>query len=276
MKKLLWIGGVLVAVVVAFPYAKQYAAVHLQSLMRGAVADALREPGQELVHAVVQQTLRDHDRNITEQMRHKAVQEAADFAFAKMPQTPAFPTKFALLSHSVESVPPDLKDKLYCEFGVYMGATINHIASRTVQTIHGFDSFEGLPENWRTGFPKGTFDMKGLPVVAANVKLYKGWFNESLPVWAQEHPGPIAFLHMDADLYSSTKTVFDLLGDRIVPGTVIQFDEYFAYPGWQEGEYKAFHEMVQARQLEFEYLGYCFHDQQVAVRITKVGASAQP
>ena len=79
-------------------------------------------------------------------------------------------------------------------------------------------------------------------------------------------------MHMDADLYSSTKTVFDILGDRVVPGTVIVFDEFFNYPGWREGEYKAFQEFVATRRLEFTYIGYCRYDEQVAVKILKVGA----
>lgn len=47
-------------------------------------------------------------------------------------------------------------------------------------------------------------------------------------------PEPLAFGHCDADLYSSTKDVFDALGDRIVTGTILQFDEFFNYPGWRE------------------------------------------
>jgi hypothetical protein len=196
--------------------------------------------------------------------------QTAAFVLEQMPKTPAFPDKFALLEHSLKSVDANLNG-LYCEFGVYMGETINFIASKTTHTIHGFDSFEGLPETWRTGFEKGAFQMNGLPKVRENVELFKGWFDKSLPEWAAAHAGPVAFIHMDADLYSSTKTVLDILADRIVPGTVIQFDEYFNYPGWQSGEYKAFEEFVNARQVEFEYLGYCDKHEQVAVRILAVG-----
>lgn len=280
MKKLLWAAGILVVLTAVgawgFPLAKDYARDRLRILVYYAVMDALQQQERNDVQAAVQEALRAHDRNISDQMILQAAQETATFVQTQMPQTPAFLDKFAMFDHGLESIAPELKDKLYCEFGVYMGRTINHIASKTEQTIHGFDSFEGLPENWRTGFPKGTFDMTGLPAVRPNVKLYKGWFNESVPVWAKEHPGPIAFLHLDADLYSSTKTVFDLLGDRIQPGTVLQFDEYFGYPGWQQGEFKAFQEFVQARQIEFEYLGYCPQGQQVSLRITKVGASSSP
>ena len=155
----------------------------------------------------------------------------------------------------------------FCEFGVASGTTINYIASKTDRTVHGFDSFEGLPENWRNDFEKGYFKRTGLPQVRSNVQLYKGWFDKTLPIWSKEHPGPVAFLHLDADLYSSTKTVFDSIGHQIVPGTVIQFDEYFNYPNWQQGEYKAFQEFVAKRGVEFEYIGFCIDFQQVAVKI---------
>ena len=210
-------------------------------------------------------------RNITSACREIVLQEAAQYVLANMTKTSSFPDKFALLEHSVKSVPPELKG-LYCEFGVYKGETVNFIASRTTHEVHGFDSFEGLPEVWREGFEKGTFALTNLPEVARNVTLHKGWFNESLPVWKQKYSGPVAFMHMDADLYSSTKCVFDLLADRVVPGTVIQFDEFFNYPGWKDGEYKAFTEFVRERNIRFEYIGYNPNHEQVAVRVLEVGA----
>lgn len=211
------------------------------------------------------------------QMQWAACQETAAFVAQNMMKTQAFPNRFSLLSHSLKAIDPKLqKEGLHCEFGVGAGSSVNFIASQTSATIHGFDSWEGLPEDWRTGFEKGTFAMDGLPKVRPNVKLHKGWFNESLPVWAKEHPGPIAFIHFDADLYSSTKTVFDIIGDRIVPGTILQFDEYFNYPGWQDGEFKAFKEFVEARNVKFEYIGYTNKDEQAAVRILSIGAASTP
>jgi hypothetical protein len=209
--------------------------------------------------------------DIRYQMNRIACEQTALFVIEHMPKVPAFQDKFALFDHSLASIDPKL-DGLYCEFGVASGTTINYIALKCHKTIHGFDSFEGLPETWRTGLPKGHFAISRLPDVRANVKLHKGWFNETLPVWAKANPGPIAFMHLDADLYSSTKTVFDILGDQIVAGTVLQFDEYFNYPGWQDGEYKAFKEFVQARHVKFEYLGYNDQREQVSVRILSIGS----
>jgi hypothetical protein len=145
----------------------------------------------------------------------------------------------------------------YLEFGVYKGGTIRFIADRvgSSQRVHGFDSFTGLEEDW-SGDPS-RFDARGrLPKVPSHVTLHKGLFADTLPGWLEKNPGPAAFLHIDCDLYRPAKTVLDLLQDRIVPGTVIVFDEYFNYPNWQEHEYRAFRELVEQRQIQYQYLAY--------------------
>jgi hypothetical protein len=162
----------------------------------------------------------------------------------------------------------------YLEFGVFSGGTIRHIAKRLPPgaTIHGFDSFEGLPEAW-AGFNLGrrAFSVAGrLPRVPANVVLHKGWFNATIPSWCGAVAGPIAFLHIDCDLYSSTVDIFNGLGERLQPGTVILFDEYFNYPGWERHEFKAWQEFVAARGIAYDYLGYA--RQQVLVRIRAIEA----
>jgi hypothetical protein len=223
-----------------------------------------------LTGRAISQQAQENSRDISKECQRQAVQDTARFVNTHMVKARSFPNKFQLLDYSLASVPAELKG-LYCEFGVYKGETVNHIASRTSSLVHGFDSFEGLPEDWRDGFEKGTFQMNGLPKVRDNVCLVKGWFNESLPGWSKSNPGPLAFAHMDADLYSSTKCVLDLLADRIVPGTVLQFDEYFNYPGWQEGEYKAFMEFAAEHHVQFKYLGYTVNHEQVAVQIVSIG-----
>jgi len=162
---------------------------------------------------------------------------------------------------------PLTNDKLICEFGVYSGYTINHIASLTEQTVYGFDSFEGLPERWRDGFGKGHFKVTALPKVLPNVVLIKGWFDETLPEFIKDHDESMAFLHVDCDLYSSARTIFEVLELRIRPGGVIVFDEYFNYPGWEEGEFKAFHEFLKRTGLGYEYISYNRLGEQVAVKI---------
>jgi len=155
-----------------------------------------------------------------------------------------------------------------CEFGVFTGDSINRIARLLPDaTVWGFDSFEGLPEDWRDRFPQGTYAVKKMSRMRRNVRLIKGFYDETLDPFLREHPGKARFLHIDCDLYSSTRTVLDAFAGRIQPGTVVVFDEYFNYPGWQEGEYRAFAEFVEKTGVGFEYLGYCRYGEQAAVRI---------
>jgi hypothetical protein len=69
-----------------------------------------------------------------------------DFITEIMPDALAFDTPRELMHHALSRV---TVDGLYAEFGVNNGGTIAYIArQKPAQTIHGFDSFEGLPEDW--------------------------------------------------------------------------------------------------------------------------------
>jgi Macrocin-O-methyltransferase (TylF) len=200
--------------------------------------------------------------------RHKAAVEAAAIVDQFMPMAVGYSDRQSLLRAAIAQIKVE---GLCCEFGVYQGESINFIASLRSGEVHGFDSFEGLPEDWRTGHEKGTFALAGLPQVRTNVRLHRGRFESTIAPFKQEYSEPIAFLHLDADLYSSTRTVLDLLGDRIVAGTVLQFDEFFNYPGWQAGEYKAFTEFCATHNAEVRYLGYVRCGSQVAMKIVSIG-----
>jgi hypothetical protein len=158
---------------------------------------------------------------------------------------------------------------MFLEFGVATGRTINHVARvHPGYTIHGFDSFEGLPEDWTSRMPKGFFKRSALPPVRDNVELYVGWFNETLPGWKAKYGNaPIQFLHIDSDLYSSAVTILETLKDNIVSGTVIAFDEYINYPGWELDEFKAWQEHVTKYNVKYEYIGRVSKHQKVAVRV---------
>lgn len=175
---------------------------------------------------------------------------------------------YEVLSHAVERVGVD---GLYLEFGVRSGSTINHIARRRPRrTIHGFDSFEGLPEAW-TGYTlgAGAFAGEGIPAVAPNVELVEGWFDETLPPFMAEHAGPVAFVHVDSDIYSSARTILEHTGPRLRPGSVIVFNEYFNYPNWKRHEFRAWQEYCDATGTTYEYL--CWGLYEVAVRVVDPG-----
>jgi len=148
--------------------------------------------------------------------------------------------------HLVESAKQIRIPGHWCEFGVRQGRSLKWLIDQYPgQVIHAFDSWEGLPEEWNHG--TGTVvDMScDPPVVPEHIQLHKGWFRDTLPVWKLANKGPIAFLHMDADIYSSTKEVLMSLNDQIVPETIITFDEFcnFRLSGkmskWQDHEFLA-------------------------------------
>lgn len=156
---------------------------------------------------------------------------------------------------------------LVLEFGVRFGTSIRQIANFVDQKVHGFDSFEGLPEAWHHE-PKGSYTTKGtIPTVQKNVTLHIGLFDDTLPAFKDNFSSPIRFMNIDCDLYSSTKTVLDQLSDQIVPGTVIVFDEYIGNEQWREDEFKAFQEAVKDYGWSYKYLGFSFMSKQAVVQI---------
>ena len=130
-----------------------------------------------------------------------------------------------MLRHALSLAPTT---GVVAEFGVYSSATLREI-TRHYPEVHGFDSFEGLPEDWRDAHRAGPWAAKGVPDVPG-AELHIGWFTETVPLFAKGLDEEAAFLHLAAELYSSTNTVLRELEDRIVPGTVLVFDEYFNYP----------------------------------------------
>jgi len=143
------------------------------------------------------------------------------------------------------------------EFGVWKGNTANLI-SKYIKTVHGFDSFEGLPEEWIGVAPKSTFAIEGLPVVNENVFLVKGLFEDTLEQFLQKNEDlDVSLIHIDCDLYSSTKFVFDnlLRTGLLKKNTIIVFDELINYNNFLDGEILAFYEILTQSNLKFEWIG---------------------
>ena len=61
----------------------------------------------------------------------------------------------------------------------------------------------------------------------------------------------------------------EIFEKNFTENSVILFDEYFNYPGWMRGEYKAFMEFIEKTGFKYEYLGYSNTSEQVAVKLLK-------
>ncbi len=141
-------------------------------------------------------------------------------------------TRTALMSrrlipgtHSIQIIfhNPPFKDMirpscngLWMEFGVFRGATLTNIANwkrvfcgDNNQPVYGFDTFSGLPTDWRPGYAVGSFSIpNGTALsVPSNVILVKGLFIDTLPAQLRlidreyQCHTPVSFIHIDCDIY---------------------------------------------------------------------------
>ncbi len=247
------------------------------------LSDQLRSEIYGIVYEAIKDVLYENNFDMEKELQRQALAESGEFVRRNIPLYRSVHTRWELMDRAMDAA---TGDGMLLEFGVWTGRSLNHIARRFPdRTVYGFDSFEGVPDPW-IFHEKAFHDIPAIPEVAENVELVQGWFDVTIPAFLEDHAGPCAFINIDSDVYSSAKTIFNCLGCRIIPGTVIFFDEFFNYPGWKTGEFKAWSEFVEDRHVEFEYLGFTGRSVnkhlrvkqgqsgvQVAVRIDRLSAS---
>jgi hypothetical protein len=156
---------------------------------------------------------------------------------------------------------------LYLEFGVAEGASMRYwsrLLDNPESRLHGFDSFEGLPEDWAFGWQAGCFSVQGKPPEFDDprVELFTGWFTDTLPyyVWPESYEKLVVCI--DCDLYSSASYVLGAIEERISPGTVLYFDEFHHYAD----ELRAFDELAHRTGWSFEILAATRDFSQIAFK----------
>jgi len=208
--------------------------------------------------------LKLYSKNLLLDMQLQAKKESLGYINDHMKNAVYFQDHQRLVLFAVSQVK---EQGLFMELGVARGRSIRWIAESVNKIVHGFDSFEGIPESWN-GNIAGTFSRRGkLPKVPDNVKLHIGLFDDTLPPFLESNRNDIAFMHVDCDLYSSTKTIFEYTGTHIKPGAIILFDDYYNYPNWQDHEFRGFKEFVEQHNIKYEYIAYSVTGQQAAVKI---------
>lgn len=160
----------------------------------------------------------------------------------------------------------------FVECGVARGGTTLMLAlvikkySKRPRHHFGFDSFEGMPEptihdtqngiqandtGWGSGTCSGNIErimqVAHQLEVADLITLVPGYFEDTLGDWHND-VGRIAFLHLDADWYTSTMTILDNFYERVIPGGYMQFDDYACWDGCK----KAVDEFQLNHNLSFE------------------------
>jgi len=157
---------------------------------------------------------------------------------------------------------------LYLEFGVFEGESMRFWSRALLNPdahLHGFDSFEGLPEGWTRGHGRGRFSTDGrVPEIDdARVRFFRGWFEEALPSYEPPCHDRLV-INVDSDLYSSADVVLRTLEPLIVPGTYLYFDEFHD----RHHELRAFDELLERTNATFRAVAASKELQHVAFQRT--------
>ena len=189
--------------------------------------------------------------------------------------------RFNYYKFCIENLDKDLGNEgMWIEMGVYKGQTIRlmnkykkQMFANAKECFYGFDSFLGLPENWKPTVRKSKFNLKeeDIPEIK-NCEIVAGMFRDTLPTFVNDNKGKkLALLHIDCDLYSSTKTSLKYLNEFVTEGTIILLDEVIGSEYHVEHEYRAFKEYLENNNIEIEWLAYIANSAQAACKITKIG-----
>lgn len=149
------------------------------------------------------------------------------------------------------------------EFGVQHGATLSSLAS--LRGIHepynhsrrivGFDTFSGLSgtsadedgaivrdgqyevsDSWDKDLEKILLMQETFSPLShiKKFEIVKGDIRDTLPRWLEMNPGAaVAMAIFDLDIYEPTRAAIDLVKDRLLPNSLLVFDEFSCahFPG---------------------------------------------
>ncbi len=219
-------------------------------------------------HVYIFKIPKKHINNSFENYREESMQRCYEH-FKKYFPTTVFVKfedirKYAIKEALINSNKSD--NSFYLEFGVFSGQSINFF-SNYVDKIYGFDSFQGLKEDWQ-GFDvlKGTFDLGGkIPRLNKNVIPISGWVQDTLEKFLNEKKPNINFVHMDLDTYDSSKFVLKKIKPHLKKGSIILFDELYNFAGWEAGEYKALKETF--NDDEYKFIAFSKDSHQAIIKI---------
>ena len=163
-------------------------------------------------------------------------------------------------------------DELLLDLGVWIGWSTRLISDASDRTVYGFDTFEGLVEDWQIDdqavIKRGTFSLSepfaqrfirdtgvslhdGVPdALGRKVQFIRGSTYETLAPFLTDRPAaPIKLFHMDLDTYESCRHALETCKDHFVEGSILVFDEYLV----TNGEMLAFYEFQSRYELQWRY-----------------------
>ncbi len=156
-------------------------------------------------------------------------------------------------------------DRPFYEFGVWRAVSFKYLI-KIFKNGYGFDTFEGLPEDWHNE-RQGNYSADGVIPKINGGTFIAGKFEETLPRFFSV-PRPMAsIINFDADLYASTLCALNYSKPVIDEHTILIFDEFITNKNWELDEYKALNEFCSNNNLSYEVLAISYFTKQVAVKI---------
>lgn len=210
------------------------------------------------------------DLQVIELVAQSARQQSAKYIIENLNCALVFETRKELWLHCLDSAHHKIDNVI--EFGVYRGRSINFFSSHLPKAkIYGFDSFEGLSTDWSgTGMRAGSMSTAGvMPKVGKNVTLIRGHIETTLPYFLESNPNlSFDLVHLDLDIYTATYFALIQIYDNLKIGSIVIFDQYFGYPGWEKHEFLAWRKLASSHEIKYEYVAYT--NAQVAIRILEL------
>ena len=159
-------------------------------------------------------------------------------------------------------------DRPFYEFGVWRGESFKYLI-KTFKKGFGFDTFEGLPEDWHDE-KAGSYSSHGnIPKIKGG-EFIVGKFEDTLPEFFAEPKPKAAIINFDADIYSSTICALNYALPVIDQQTILIFDEFLINENWEFDEYKALNDFCTKNKFKYEVIAISFFSKQVAVRIIEM------
>ena len=157
------------------------------------------------------------------------------------------------------------KSRPFYEFGVWNGISFKYLIN-TFKKGFGFDTFNGLPEDWHHE-PKGSYSsFQGIPKVDGG-EFIIGKFEDTLENFFAKKRPKASLINFDADLYSSTLCALNHSNKVIDEKTILIFDEFLNNDHWEEDEYKALNEFCNKIGCSYDVIAISIFTKQVAVKL---------
>ena len=204
----------------------------------------------------------DFNALLKSQLKNHPFMRSFNWAFSLPTLPPLYFHRWALFDKMVDL---SRKSRPFYEFGVWRAESFRYLI-KTFKKGYGFDTFEGLPENWHDE-KAGTYSSEGnIPKIKGG-EFIVGKFENTLPEFFAKKRPKASIINFDADLYSSTICALNFAKPVIDKHTILIFDEFIINENWEQDEYKALEEFCSNNDYTYEVLAISFFTKQVGVKI---------